>query len=210
MKRVVVFVIILTLLQLAAFGQKKKKYQAPVVATPANLDRDALNAQPDPRSVADLKWFEVFGDEKLQALIREALTANYDVRASVSRIDLARANYGLVRSNQLPTIGASADLVLETRSRNGSIQLPEPIPKARNFGSLLLNLFTFELDIWGKNRKATEAARSEVAATEDERRAVMTTIVADVATSYYNLRELDYELEIARNTLKSRQESLRL
>jgi multidrug efflux system outer membrane protein len=74
----------------------------------------------------------------------------------------------------------------------------------------LLNLFTWELDIWGKNRKATQAARYDLAAIEDERRAVLTSIVSDVATAYYNLRELDFELEIAKSTLKSRQDSLRI
>ena len=85
MKRAIIFLLILFVFQLAVFGQKKK-YQAPVLPAPANLDRDAANTQPDPQSVADLKWFEVFGDEKLQELIREALTSNYDVRAALSRI----------------------------------------------------------------------------------------------------------------------------
>jgi len=210
MKRSIIFLLILLLLQISAFGQKKKKYEPPVVATPLNLDRDAANAQPDAQSVADLKWFEVFGDEKLQALVRQALTSNYDARAAVARIEGARANLGIVRSDQFPTIGASADAVFEGRSRDGSVELPSPVEKPRNFGSVLLNLFTFELDIWGRRRKSTEAARADVAATEEERRTVLTTIVADVATAYYNLRELDFELEIAKRTLESRRESLRI
>jgi multidrug efflux system outer membrane protein len=209
MKRPIIFLLILFLFQLAAFGQKKK-YQAPVLPAPANLDRDAANTQPDPQSVADLKWFEVFGDEKLHELIREAITSNYDVRAAMSRIEGARANLGIVRSDQFPTIAASADAVFEGRSRNGAIQIPEPAAKNRNFGSVLLNLFTFELDIWGRKKKATEAARADLTATEEDRRTVLTTIVGDVATAYYNLRELDFELEIAKRTLDSRRESLRI
>lgn len=200
----------LILLLTSALGQKKKKFQPPVVPAPTNLDRDAAAAQPDAQSLADLKWFEVFGDEKLQELIRQALVSNYDARASITRIEAASANLGIVRSNQFPTVAASADVILEGRSRDGALQVPEPLPKQRNFGSVLLNLFTWELDIWGKNRKATQAARYDLAAIEDERRAVLTSIVSDVATAYYNLRELDFELEIAKSTLKSRQDSLRI
>ena len=210
MKRTLSLILIIVLLGSIALAQKKKKYQPPTVATPTNLDRDAGSAQPDPQSLADLKWFEVFGDEKLQGLIREALISNYDVRASISRIEAARANLGIVRSNQFPSIGASADAVFEGRSRDGALQVPEPLPKQRNFGSVLLNLFTWELDIWGKNRKATEASRADLAAAEEDRRAVLTTIVSDVATAYYNLRELDFELDIAKRTLKSRQDSLHI
>ena len=211
MKRALIFLLILAIVQTTALSQKKKKkYEPPLVAEPANLDRDAAAAQPDPQSVADLKWFEVFGDEKLQALVREALTSNYDARASVSRIEAARANLGIVRSDQFPTIGASGGAVFEGRSRDGSVEIPSAASKSRNFGSILLNLFTFELDIWGRKKKATEAARADLAGTEEERRVVLTTIVADVATSYYNLRELDFELEIAKRTLDSRRESLRI
>jgi multidrug efflux system outer membrane protein len=208
MRRSVVFLMILTVTCSIVTGQKKK-YQPPSVSVPANLDRDTT-APPDPRSVAELKWFQLFGDQKLQELVRQAFVSNYDVRASVARIDAARANLGIVRSSQFPTIGASGDATFEGRSRDGAFTIPEPIPKSRNYGSILLNLFTFELDIWGRNRKATAAARADVAATEEDRRTVLTIIVSDVATAYYNLRELDFELEIAKRTLASRQESARI
>ena len=210
MKRTLTTLMMALLLASAALSQKKKKYEPPVVAAPTNLDRDAGQAQPDPQSLADLKWFEVFGDEKLQALVREALVSNYDIRASIARIDAARANMGIVRSDQFPTIGASGGAVFEGRSRDGTLQIPEQVSKQRNFGSVLLNLFSWELDIWGKNRKATQAARADLAATEEDRRAVLTTIISDVATAYYNLRELDFELDIARRTLKLRQDSLHI
>ena len=210
MKRPLISLLIAMLLFSVALAQKKKKYEPPAIAAPTNLDRDAGSAQPDPQSLADLKWFEVFGDEKLQALVREALISNFDVRASIARIEAAQANLGIVRSDQFPTIGANGEAVFEGRSRDGSLQIPDAISKQRNFGSVLLNLFTWELDIWGKNRKATQAARSDLAATEEDRRAVLTTIISDVATAYYNLRELDFELDIARRTLKSRQDSLHI
>jgi len=209
MKRLIALLLIVGFFQAIGFGQKKK-YPPPQVQTPQSLDRDATAPQVNPQSLADLKWFEVFGDPRLQDLVRDALNSNYDYRASVARIEQARANYGIVRSSLFPTIGASTDLTFTGRSRDGEIQLPEPLPKERNFGSILLNLFTYELDIWGKNRKATAAARADLEATEEDRKTVLTTIVSDVATSYYNLRELDFELDIAKRTLVSRQESLRI
>jgi multidrug efflux system outer membrane protein len=84
------------------------------------------------------------------------------------------------------------------------------VKRDRTFGSVLLNLFTFELDIWGRLRKAKKAAQAELLASEEARRAVMTTLVGDVAAGYFNLRELDKELEIAKRTLESRRESLRI
>jgi multidrug efflux system outer membrane protein len=143
-------------------------------------------------------------------LIHEALIHNYDLREAVARIDLARANLGLTRSEQFPQIYGSADVVTLGRSRDGQLTVPEPVSKGRTFGSVLLNLFTFELDIWGRLRKQTQAARADLLASEEARKAVMTTIVGDVAASYFILREFDFELEIARRTLTSRQESLRI
>src|SRR5262249_9868191 len=151
-----------------------------------------------------------FKDDRLQGLIRDALASNYDLREAVARVDLARANYGITRADQFPTFTGSADLTTQRLSRSGAIDLPEPLSRDRTFGSVLLNLLTFEVDIWGRLRKATEAARAELLASEETRKAVITTLVSDVATAYFNLRELDYELEIAKRTLTSRQESLRI
>jgi len=167
-------------------------------------------AQPDAQSRADATWFEVFKDEKRHELIREALNNNYDVRAATANINLARANLGITRSDQFPTFVGSADLVTQRLSRSGSFDLPEPVKRDRTFGSVLLNLLNFELDIWGRLRKATAAARADLLASEETRKAVMTTLVGDVSASYFNLRELDLELEVAHRTLVSRQESLRL
>jgi multidrug efflux system outer membrane protein len=166
--------------------------------------------QVDSQSLANMKWFEVFQDVKLQELIRDALTNNYDLRQAVARIDAARAAVGIVRSEQFPSIGASADVVTQRQSRSSAFDLPAPVKRDRSFGSVLLNLLTFELDIWGRLRKQTAAARADLLATEEARKAVITTLVSDVATAYFGLRELDFELDISRRTLKSRQESLRL
>jgi len=206
MKRLVVAMLIVCLTQTFAFSQK---YQRPQVQTPGVYRGDTAT-QPDPQTIANLKWFEVFNDEKLQDLIRDALTNNYDLREAVARIDLARANYGITRSDQFPTIVASGDVVNERLSRSGQVDLPKPAKRDRSFGSILLNLLTFELDIWGRLRKASAAAKADLLATEEARRAVITTLVSDVATAYFSLRELDFELEISRRTLASRQESLRI
>ena len=206
---------LLTLLLIAGlfptFGLAQKKDPIPKVQTPpVYRGVEDPNAPPSPQSLADTKWFEIFRDQQLQGLIHQALLHNYDLREAVARIDLARANLGLTRSEQYPQIYASSDLTTVGRSRDGEVQLPEGAKKGHTFGSVLLNLLSFELDIWGRLRKQTQAARADLLASEEARKAVLTTIVSDVASSYFILRELDFELEIARRTLTSRQESLRI
>ena len=209
MKGTIIVLLIASLSQTIALGQKKS--QIPKVQTPPVYRGLANpNAPPDPQTLADVKWFDVFRDQKLQELIHEALLHNYDLRDAIARIDLARANLGLTRSEQFPQIYGGADITTVGRSRDGELTVPEPASKGRTFGSVLLNLLTFELDIWGRLRKQTQAARADLLATEEARKAVLTTIVSDVAASYFNLRELDFELEIAKRTLISRQESLRI
>jgi outer membrane protein, multidrug efflux system len=206
MKRVVVALLMVCLAHTYVVAQK---YQRPRVATPGGFRGDPA-PQPDPQTIANLKWFELFQDQKLQELIREALENNYDLRQAVARVDAARANYGITRSDQFPTIGASADVLNQRISRSGAFDIPEPAKRDRSFGSVLLNLLTFEFDIWGRLRKATAAAKADLLATEEVRLAVITTLVSDVASSYFSLRELDFELDISRRTLASRQESLRI
>jgi len=206
MRRFVVVLLLLSLTHTYAAGQKSK---VPAVQTPSTYRGDTT-AQPDKQSLADLKWFDVFKDEKLQELITDAITHNYDLRQAVARIDAARASYGITRSDQFPTIGASTEVLNQRQSRSSAFDLPEPIKRDRSFGSVLLNLLTYEVDLWGRLRKATAAARSDLLATEEARLAVITTLVSDVATAYFNLREFDFELEISRRTLTSREESLRI
>jgi len=207
MKRLLFAAMFVCLVQSFVICQQKDK--RPRTVTPPQFRADPAPT-PDKQSLADLKWFELFKDEKLQQLIREALTNNYDLREAVARVDAARANLGITRSEQFPNIIASGDVVNQRNSRDGAFAIPEPIKRDRSFGSVLLNLLSFELDIWGRLRKQTEAARADLLATEEARRAVLTTIISDVATAYFSLRELDFELDISRRTLSSRQESLRI
>lgn len=165
---------------------------------------------PGQSSIGDLKWFEVFKDPELQTLIRTAIIQNYDLRAAGARINAARANLGLARSDQFPQFEASTDLTSTRTSQNGQISLPNQTGQRRSFGSVFLNLLTFELDIFGRLRNQTKAARAELRATEEDRKAVMTAVVGDVAANYFNLLELDSQLDIAKRTLATRENSLKL
>ncbi len=187
-------------------------YQRPSVATPA-----AFRA-PDPlpaaqaASFADLKWFEIFKDVQLQNLIRTALQQNYDLRDAVARVEAARASLGITRSDQYPNFGAAGSVEINRLSRDGETPLPPVfLPNQnRNFGTATLNLLSFEVDLWGRLRRATEAARANLLSAEENRKAVVTTLVSDLATAYLSLRELDYELEISQRTLQTREALLEL
>ena len=185
-------------------------YRRPAVTTPDAFRGASAAITPDQQSIAELKWFEVFQDEQLQELIRTALTQNYDLRDAVARVDAARANLGITQADQYPNFGIGADVSSIELSRQGQYTIPSGTSRQRTFGSVFLNLFSFEIDIWGRLRRATEASRAELLAADWNRKAVVTTLISDVATAYFSLLELDMELEIAKNTLATRAESLRL
>ena len=185
-------------------------YQRPAVTTPDAFRGASAAITPDKQSIAELKWFEVFQDEQLQELIRTALTQNYDLRDAVARVDAARANLGITQADQYPNFGVGADVTSVEQSRQGEFTIPRGTSRQRTFGTVFLNLFTFEIDIWGRLRRATEASRAELLATDWNRKAVITTLISDVATAYFSLLELDMELAIAKNTFITRAESLRV
>jgi multidrug efflux system outer membrane protein len=194
-KQLILATVIVSLLGGTIVGQKKTD-RPPIPNTFRGID---ATAPADQTSIGDLKWFEVFKDEQLQNLLRTAMVQNYDLRAALARINAERANLGLARAAQFPQVEASADLTSTHASGRTS-----------NIGSVLLNLLSFELDIWGRLRQQTKAARAELRASEEDRRAVMTTVVGDVATGYFNLLELDSELDIDKRTLATRENSLKL
>src|SRR5579883_1841349 len=188
-------------------------YQRPTVQVPQNFrGPGGTSAAAEPASLADMKWWEVFRDEQLQQLIRTGLQRNYDLRDAVAHVEAARANLGITRSEQYPNVSASGDVNLTRLSRDGSFPLPPSfVPSQnRNWGQAGLNLLSFEVDIWGRLRRATEAARANLLNAEDTRKAVVTTLVSDVATGYFTLRQLDEELDISRQTLGTRRQSLDL
>ena len=187
-------------------------YRRPAVQTPQTFRAPDPLPAPQAESFADLKWWDVFKDADLQQLVRTALQHNYDLREAVARVEAARANLGITRSDQFPQVGVSGDLQFTRLSRNGSFRLPGSfVPSQnRNWGEAFLDLLSFEVDIWGRLRRATEAARATLLSTEENRKAVITTLVSDVATAYITLRVLDYQLEIAKRTLETRRASLQL
>src|SRR5215471_3261899 len=182
-------------------------YKRPSVEIPPQF-RAAMTPEALP-SIADLKWFEVFRDEHLQELIRVALVQNYDLRDAIARVDQARANLGITQADQYPNFGAGGGFTSIELSREGAFSIPNG-NRRRDFGTVFLSLFSYEIDIWGRLRRATEAAQAELLASDWNRKAVITTLVSDVATAYFNLLELDQELSIAKDTLTTREESLRL
>ena len=203
-KRLVVAVVVVTLLVAPVVAQKRDQ------AIPGKF-RGADAASPnDKTSIGDLKWFEVFKDQELQQLVRTAIVQNYDSRAAIARINAARANLGFARSEQFPQIYGSADLPTTRNSNNGPLGAFTSGGGARSIGDFFLNLLSFELDVWGRVRQQKKAAREELRASEEDRKAVLTTVVGDVAAGYFTLIALDNELEISKRTLATREESLRI
>jgi multidrug efflux system outer membrane protein len=181
-------------------------YSRPPVVVPDNY-RFAV-APATAESIADLPWFDVFRDPVLQQLVREALQNNYDLRIAAARVEEARANIGVVRSFLFPQInfigGGSAQQVSRVTDP------PQSLGANRNFQNILLGFsLAWELDVFGRIRRDAEAATAIFLATEQGQRGVLITLVADVAQSYFTLRQLDLELEIARRTLQLNDETVR-
>ena len=181
------------------------KYKRPTLTVPEGYRGLAPDAgQQTSASLADEKWWTVFQDPQLQQLIRTALVQNYDVRIAATRILQAQAILGITRADQYPTITGGASTT-NTRAQRTKV-LPEFESSANEVNLSLV----WELDFWGKFRRATEAARASLLATEWGKRAVISSLVSNVATAYFQLRELDLELEISKRTLDSRKQSLNL
>jgi multidrug efflux system outer membrane protein len=184
-------------------GPNYKKPAANVPGTYRGLTPEDA-AKTDPASLGDQKWWDVFKDEQLQSLIRTALQQNYDVRIAGARILEAQAQLGITRADQFPTLSAGAGIT-DQRSAQGKF-----FPAFEGSTGQGTVSAAWELDFWGKFRRATEGARANLLASESAREEVMLTLVANVSSAYFQLRALDLELEISKRTLASRQESLRL
>jgi multidrug efflux system outer membrane protein len=173
-------------------------YRRPETTTPPAY-RFEQHAAPD--SIADTGWWQVYQDPVLQSLIREALANNLDVRMAAARIDQARASLGAARLQQLPQASATAGA---TRQRTSLYELPAGIPALSNVFSLEGSL-SYEIDFWGKYRRATEAARAQLLQSEYAKQDVLAGLVASVATAYFTLQTLDDELAITHRTVETRQ-----
>ena len=203
MRRLIALSLITLLLSGCAVGPN---YKRPSVNVPGTY-RGAMPqdvTHPATESIGDQKWWEVFEDPQLQELIHTALQQNYDVRIAATRILQSQAQVGITRADQLPTINAGAQTVDQRSPRTKFFPAYETSAHQVDLS------LAWELDFWGKYRRATESARANLLATEWAREAVISTLVSDVAAAYFQLRELDLELEISRRTLASRRDSLQL
>jgi len=176
-------------------------YKRPAVQTPAfRSPDDNPQAQAQAASFADLPWWQIFQDPQLQELIRTALKQNYDLQIATERINAARAQVAITRSRLFPQVQGNADF---SGGKEGNFQTKF------NFGNLTADA-AFQLDFFGQLRRATEAARAQLLATQDARQTVILTLVSDVASDYFTLLQLDLELQITHDTVKTQQDSVKL
>jgi outer membrane protein, multidrug efflux system len=179
-------------------------YKRPNVA-PVEEFRSQLGAA-ETASLADLPWWGVFKDQALQRLVAEALAHNYDLKLAIARVEQARSLVWVAASPFYPQAGYQ---VFAGREKTF-------VPLENAGGNLTFNTFggllnaAWEIDLWGRIRRSTEAARANLFASEDVRRGVMLTLVSDVATGYFRLLELDRELVIAQDSSKTYKQTLDL
>jgi multidrug efflux system outer membrane protein len=202
-KKIFTIIFLIALCSGCAVGPNYKRPPVPAPPEYRGASGDQTG-KTEAASFATQKWWDAFPDEALRELIHTALEQNYDVRIAAERILEAQAQIGITRANQLPSAAAGVSAVNERLP--GTAASP-PIETSANQLSMSL---AWELDFWGKFRRATESARADLLAQEWARRQVIRSLVNDVASAYFQLREMDLELEISRQTLASRQDSLRL
>jgi len=196
MKRTAFATIVVLLLSGCTLGPD---YLRPKILIPDN--HRGVVGVPAAESLADLPWWELFRDPVLQELTRESLQHNFDLRIAAARVEQARAQIGITRSFLFPQVNFSASGSVEQVSR--ASDPPQSFGADRTFRNLLLGFgLAWELDIFGRIQRETEASTAIFFATEQAQRGVLITLVADVAQSYFTLRQLDLELEVSRRTLK--------
>src|SRR5271157_2514065 len=180
-------------------------YRRPSVETPANWRFEDAKA----RDVVNTPWWRQFDDPVLDDLIETALKENKDVTLAAARVEEFAGRYAYVRSGQFPQVGATAGY---QRTKDSSYLNPPLSATAVNPFDMYQAFLTasWEIDIWGKLRRATEAARASLLSTEESRRGVILTVVTAVAVSYTDLLGLDKQLDVAERTLESREHTLRL
>jgi multidrug efflux system outer membrane protein len=160
--------------------------------------------------LANTVWWEQFKDPVLNDLIRIALAENKDVKIAAARVEEYLGKYGVSRSQLFPQVGADFN---GSRNRASQAAVPAPLPGSVDpqYTNIQATLYaSWEIDVWGKIRRLNEAARADLLATEEGRRATILTLVASVASAYVNLRDLDQQLDIARATAASRGESVKV
>jgi outer membrane protein, multidrug efflux system len=178
-------------------------YKRPPVAAPQTFRSENETST---NSFADLPWWQVFQDATLQGLIHTALTNNYDLRIAVTRVEQERAMVAEARAGYFPQIDYNA---LAARAKNVSGAAPAPTGTLGNIFAADASA-SWEIDLWGRIRRLNESARAQFLATEDARRDVTISLVAQVAQNYFQLLTLDRELKIARDSTNSFGESLKI
>ncbi|MDD5139483.1 MAG: efflux transporter outer membrane subunit [Verrucomicrobiales bacterium] len=180
-------------------------YKRPVVQSPANFRFDETKTT---NSLGDLPWWRVFQDPMLQNLIGTAITNNYNLKQAVARVEQAHNQAAAANSAFYPQIGYGGDV---GRGRNALYNTPSPSPNSPTLSSAQLTLSAaWEIDLWGRIRRSSEAARAQYLATDEARRGVMITLVSDVATTYFQLLQLDQELAIEREATNAYAGSFRI
>ncbi len=190
-------------------------YKRPAVATPQEF-RGAPAGEPSPNgaataaSIAETKWFDLFQDDTVKQLVISALEKNFDLRIAAERVLEARAQYGIVRANLLPTLDGQVQV---EAARNSSIGSSRFIPSGANLSSSYTQAtidLNWELDLFGRLRRLSEAARAQYLASEEARNGVKLSLIGDVMNTYFALREQDLELQISRQTGDIANDNLRL
>jgi multidrug efflux system outer membrane protein len=180
-------------------------YSRPPIANPTQYRFVAPAAQA--QSLADLPWFEVFDDPALQALVREALVNNLDLQIALARVEEARARAGIAGSFLYPQVDAVGNYGIRQASNSEQVDTSEDGDTTHQSGTLGFRL-SWEIDLFGRLRREREAALALALASEQGRRGVLVTLIGDVATNYFLLRELDRQLEITRLTLRLNDETV--
>src|SRR6266852_268208 len=177
-------------------------YHRPVVQSPTAYRDLSENKQVQAQAVsyADLPWWQVFQDPQLQELIRTALKQNYDLQLATERINAGRAQVAITRSRLFPQVQGNGDF---SGGKEHNFQTKS------NFLTLTADA-AFQLDFFGRLRRATEASRAELLATEDARQTVILTLVSDVASAYFSLLQLDLQLQITHETVNTQIDSVKL
>src|SRR5215475_2930751 len=179
-------------------------YRRPDIDVPAAWRLGPTEAD----QISNVAWWDQFEDPVLSDLVRTALANNKDLKVATANVAQAAAQYGIVRSAQFPHVDANAAAIRQGVSHTTVIGAPTSGPIFNSYG---VNLSaSFELDIWGKLRRATEAAEASLLASEQGRGTVVLTLVASVATGYIQLRALDRQLEIAQSTRSALGEAARV
>jgi multidrug efflux system outer membrane protein len=181
-------------------------YQRPLFDLPSAWRKDAAPVQPDTQTAKTPdKWWSVFGDPNLDTLVAEALERNRDLAAAAARIEQARANLTIVDADRYPSVSAQFDPNRSRYSTIGVEPFPPGYPNTLNDFRVTLGA-SYEIDFWGKYRRASEAARAELLGSQAGRDAVRLSLTSDVVKSYYILLSLRDQAQVAKRTLETREE----